>query len=115
MSNIKTGFKVCNIMLGHRFRSALNFGKTVDYDINVWTYQPEGCGPLAVFERLCDVEDFIAYNHVLHGTTEVFLCEYEKSKEKTLYDDKGNVFEHGLPPNTIFAIRVKLIKELRRL
>ena len=114
MSQIRTGFKVCNVQ-GGRMQSAFDFGRVVKYDISIWTYQPEGCGPLAVFGRLCDVEDFISHNVILKGTSEVFLCEYEESTEKKLYDDEGRSFEFGIPWNTVFATRVKLIKELKRL
>ena len=113
MGKIRTGFKVCDNRYG--FRSAFSFGKEVSYEINTWTYQPHGCGPLAVFERLSDVDNFIGHNITLMGTNETFLCEYEESREKELYDDKGNKFTYILPHGTALATRVKLIKKIKNL
>ena len=112
MGKIRTGFKVCS---GRAFfKSAFDFGKTVEYEINIWTHQPEGCGPLSVFRRLCDVDDYIAHNISLIGSSETFLCEYEKSNESILYDNRGNTFGN-VPYGTEFARRVKLIKKLHKL
>jgi len=114
MSNkIKTGFKVVS-RIHSIFRSA--FIGNLRYEINKWTNRPEGnYGPLAAFDRLCDVEQFLANNIGLAREWVVFLCEYIESEERYLYSPHGSMKGNMLPHGTVLADKVKLIKEVHNL
>jgi len=109
---IRTGYKVCSGT--NRFRSAFSFGRVVEYKINVWTYQPKDCGPLAVFRTQCGVDDFKTHNRSLDTNSQVFLCEYEESNEEKLYTEDHHRF-NMLPQGTELATKVKLIKKIKNL
>jgi len=113
MNKIRTGFKVVRRMDYFRVASAFNFGKRVDYNINIWTKRPlYGYGPLSVFKRLKDAENFIRAEGV--SGFEIYLCEYDESSELKLYSPTNTWTKSWCPEGTDFAERIKLIQQMTK-
>ena len=108
----KKGIKVCRVELDG-FKSAFNDGRVVDYKIGKWAKRPEKCGPLAVFDTVENAKGFIDSGF---DSKKFFRCKYKPSKETRLYKTYkgGGVSEKewALPYGTIFADKVKIIKEI---
>lgn len=94
----------------------------VEYKFKEWAYPKFKEAPLMVFETLADAEDFRngeRWNYLI-----IYKCEYKKSKKKwgwcldniadvvnlKIYKKKVSHLFESLPPGTIFADAVKLIK-----
>lgn len=91
----------------------------VEYQINKATERPKDCGPLALFSRIeaalnfkrdMDLGTFNEENHV-------FECEYTPSKDNLLwmvtdYSELRELSVEKLPPGTIFADSITLLKRV---
>jgi len=115
---IKKGFKICRYNNRKEYTSAFHSGKITKYKLNEWIERESDCGSLAVFDTLLHVKRFLGCEYPINNAPyHVFQCEYEESKVKKIYytnryGDKITLSLVQVPEGTIFADRVKLIKEI---
>jgi len=122
--NSLTGYKVLyrdnqrKLYSSHLFFGRNDYcgkGRHLRYYLNKWTYPKNLCGPLTVFSRLEDAENFLiglsGKRGVLNSSLRIYMCEYDKSCENNVfeYGEKGFCEYSDLPYGTILAKRVKII------
>ncbi len=86
---------------------------SVHYKKNKWNVPREGCGPLAVFNRLSLAREFLKEEYPRDGA-QIWECEYEPSDLDVLHL-KEKLFSLPLrfaPKGTVLATKVKLIKRV---
>ena len=105
-------FEVC-IMKGYkvvyeelkRYFSVWTYHGEIEYKIGEKTVPLDKCGPLAVFDTYKNAKKF--------GYSNVFECEYELSKHKTMWNSRGHLLKSSFPKGTILADSVTLIKKVK--
>jgi len=112
------GYKVlCKISdYLYSFNMFLSNYKVIRYYEEYWNKRHKKDGPLAVFDNIKDVKEFISNNNYCNrckdGNLVVYKVKYVPSKERYLYYHNGDR-RTDLPSGTDFADEVYLLKEIK--
>lgn len=113
-NEIKQGYKVVRLDDDEKMFSCFagqNFIKgEVKYCFGEWTEPLNRCGALAIFARKRSAENFIGMNSGLSATWRIIPCDYMESRIKRLFTLRRCAVDYAIPPETIFASKVMLIK-----
>lgn len=107
----KHGYKIVD--QNDRSFSTGAWGAEVDYKRNMLVGPRAGCGPLAVFNTLENVKEFLDRFGWMPAMVRVYECTYVASEDTFLW--KKNIPYNGfqdLPPGTRFASLVSLNRRL---
>jgi len=108
----RNGFKICRKFFKDDYRSAFTDGNVVNYFLGEWIEKPKKCGPLAVFDTIEHVNQFLWYGGG-YNNQKIFKCKYIKSKETYLYTMRPFISSRFiLPKGTCLADKVKLIEQV---
>ena len=116
MSVPKKGWKVVDRTRGMGSWSCLFEFRNVFYLMNEWVKPQKGCGPLCVFETKLDALRFLGIKQSDSYMIKryVFPCLYYESKKKFPHDENKWCGVSVLPPGTVLASRVMLIKSTKK-
>ena len=119
---IQEGYKVVTVTKNKKLTGAIiclddigDSAGAVHYSVRQWTYPKSHCGPLAVFENEGQAQEFINRNVPITGR--IYKCQFVESAVERLYRricGGQSVRDSWLPAGTIFAKKVKLIKQVKK-
>jgi hypothetical protein len=136
MAKYLKGYKVVRVVNGEylsAYVGAFTFG--LRYRLGKWTVRMPGFGPIALFGKIPD-PNYLRYSYWATDaeqddnkrfTIKLFYCSYEPANCQYLWvptsidnEAPGNTFSQngrwirdvGFPDDTVFANRIKLLKEV---
>jgi hypothetical protein len=118
MNDIRDGYKLVSVRHGGKCVSyCMGFGE-VHYIENEWAIPRERFGPLAVFDTLENVWDFLDSDRINDGD-KIFKCKYVPSERGSVWFFNSNNEKHWeflkfLPCGTRLADKVMIIEEVKK-
>ncbi len=97
------GYKVVKFISG--FYYSIFSSKQVEYSLDYKTHRPDNCGPLALFDSIQSVKQFLL-NNTMFTVPYIYKCQYKESTDRRLWHSTycGKIMYYTYTPiGTVFA------------